>query len=158
MLGDGSQLGLSLSDCVQPTPDGLAQAFILGKEFIGDCPVTLVLGDNIFYGQGLSALISSASAKSKGASIFAYQVSDPERFGVVEFDKSMNALSIEEKAEDLLAILELDPWQNPPPYEKLVGDLTGAYSRRINIQHRLVCQVLEVEKVVKVLRLWAHYE
>ena len=62
------------------------------------------------------------------------------------------------KAQDLLAILELDPWQNPPPYEKLVGDLTGAYSRRINIQHRLVYQVLETEKVVKILRLWTHYE
>jgi len=65
---------------------------------------------------------------------------------------------LKQKAEDLLAILELDPWQNPPPYEKLVGDLTGAYSRRINIQHRLVYQVLEAEKVVKVLRLWTHYE
>ena len=65
---------------------------------------------------------------------------------------------LKQKAEDLLAILELDPWQKPPPYEKLVGDLTGAYSRRINIQHRLVYQVLETEKVVKVLRLWTHYE
>ena len=65
---------------------------------------------------------------------------------------------LKQKAEDLLAILELDPWQNPPPYEKLVGDLTGAYSRRINIQHRLVYQVLEAEKAVKVLRLWTHYE
>jgi Txe/YoeB family toxin of toxin-antitoxin system len=65
---------------------------------------------------------------------------------------------LKQKAEDLLAILELDPWQKPPPYEKLAGDLTGAYSRRINIQHRLVYQVLETEKVVKVLRLWTHYE
>lgn len=72
--------------------------------------------------------------------------------------RKLASSGLKQKAEDLLAILELDPWQNPPPYEKLVGDLTGAYSRRINIQHRLVYQVLEAEKVVKVLRLWTHYE
>lgn len=97
LLGDGKHLGLNLQYCVQPAPDGLAQAFILGKDFIGDSPVTLVLGDNIFYGQGFSALLSSSSAKSTGASVFAYRVVDPERFGVVEFDQNMNALSIEEK-------------------------------------------------------------
>ena len=97
LLGDGAQFGLNLQYCVQPAPDGLAQAFVLGKDFIGDSPVTLVLGDNIFYGQGFSALLSSSSAKATGASIFAYRVLDPERFGVVEFDQSMNALSIEEK-------------------------------------------------------------
>jgi Txe/YoeB family toxin of toxin-antitoxin system len=70
----------------------------------------------------------------------------------------LTSSGLKQKAEDLLAILELDPWQNPPPFEKLVGDLTGAYSRRINIQHRLVYQVLETKKVVKVLRLWTHYE
>jgi Txe/YoeB family toxin of toxin-antitoxin system len=72
--------------------------------------------------------------------------------------RKLASSGLKQKAGDLLAILELDPWQNPPPYEKLVGDLTGAYSRRINIQHRLVYQVLEAEKVVKVLRLWTHYE
>lgn len=97
LLGDGKHFGLNLQYCVQPSPDGLAQAFVLGKDFIGDSPVTLVLGDNIFYGQGFSALLSSSSAKSTGASVFAYHVVDPERFGVVEFDQSMNALSIEEK-------------------------------------------------------------
>lgn len=97
LLGDGAQFGLNLQYCVQPAPDGLAQAFVLGKDFIGDSPVTLVLGDNIFYGQGFSNLLSSSSAKSTGASVFAYRVVDPERFGVVEFDQSMNALSIEEK-------------------------------------------------------------
>ena len=72
--------------------------------------------------------------------------------------RKLASSGLKPKAQDLLAILELDPWQNPPPYEKLVGDLVGAYSRRINIQHRLVYQVLEAEKVVKVLRLWTHYE
>jgi Txe/YoeB family toxin of toxin-antitoxin system len=72
--------------------------------------------------------------------------------------RKLASSGLKQKAEDLLAILELDPWQKPPPYEKLAGDLTGAYSRRINIQHRLVYQVLETEKVVKVLRLWTHYE
>jgi Txe/YoeB family toxin of toxin-antitoxin system len=72
--------------------------------------------------------------------------------------RKLASAGLKQKAEDLLAILELDPWQKPPPYEKLAGDLTGAYSRRINIQHRLVYQVLETEKVVKVLRLWTHYE
>jgi Txe/YoeB family toxin of toxin-antitoxin system len=72
--------------------------------------------------------------------------------------RKLTSSGLKQKAEDLLAILELDPWQNPPPFEKLVGDLTGAYSRRINIQHRLVYQVLETKKVVKVLRLWTHYE
>ena len=72
--------------------------------------------------------------------------------------RKLTSFGLKQKAEDLLAILELDPWQNPPPFEKSVGDLTGAYSRRINIQHRLVYQVLETKKVVKVLRLWTHYE
>lgn len=72
--------------------------------------------------------------------------------------RKLTSSGLKQKAEDLLAILELDPWQNPPPYEKLVGDLTGAFSRRINIRHRLVYQVLETKKVVKVLRLWTHYE
>ena len=99
LLGDGSEFGISLSYAVQPSPDGLAQAFIIGEDFIGDDSVALVLGDNIFHGNGLSAMLQRAEAKEKGATVFGYQVKDPERFGVVEFDDDMNAISIEEKPE-----------------------------------------------------------
>ena len=99
LLGAGSEFGISLSDAVQPSPDGLAQAFIIGEDFIGDDSVALVLGDNIFHGNGLSAMLQRAEAKEKGATVFGYQVKDPERFGVVEFDDNMNAISIEEKPE-----------------------------------------------------------
>ena len=99
LLGDGSEFGISLSYSVQPSPDGLAQAFIIGEDFIGDDSVALVLGDNIFHGNGLSAMLQRAEAKEKGATVFGYQVKDPERFGVVEFDDNMNAISIEEKPE-----------------------------------------------------------
>ncbi|MEY2892513.1 MAG: glucose-phosphate thymidylyltransferase [Pseudomonadota bacterium] len=97
LLGDGSQWGLNLSYCVQPSPDGLAQAFILGKEFINGAPSALVLGDNIFYGHDLQGLLHSADASTSGASVFAYHVHDPERYGVVAFDEQKRALSIEEK-------------------------------------------------------------
>lgn len=97
LLGDGKQWGLNLSYLVQPSPDGLAQAFVLGREFIGNMPSALVLGDNIFYGRGFSTLLASACSRESGASIFAYRVVDPERFGVVEFDQAYNAISIEEK-------------------------------------------------------------
>ena len=93
------EFGISLSYAVQPSPDGLAQAFIIGEDFIGDDSVALVLGDNIFHGNGLSAMLQRAEAKEKGATVFGYQVKDPERFGVVEFDDNMNAISIEEKPE-----------------------------------------------------------
>ena len=99
LLGDGLEFGILLSYAVQPSPDGLAQAFIIGEDFIGDDSVALVLGDNIFHGNGLSAMLQRAEAKEKGATVFGYQVKDPERFGVVEFDDDMNAISIEEKPE-----------------------------------------------------------
>jgi glucose-1-phosphate thymidylyltransferase len=96
LLGDGSQWGLNIEYCVQPSPAGLVQAFTLGKNFIGNSPSALVLGDNIFYGSGFSKMLQDA-ANPEGAVIFAYPVSDPERYGVVEFDKDYTAISIEEK-------------------------------------------------------------
>ena len=99
MLGDGHQFGIEISYKVQPSPDGLAQAFIIGEEFIGDDNVALVLGDNIFYGQHFSDKLLAAAKVEKGASVFGYHVTDPERFGVVEFDKDGKALSLEEKPE-----------------------------------------------------------
>jgi glucose-1-phosphate thymidylyltransferase len=97
LLGDGSQWGISLSYCVQPSPDGLAQAFILGRDFVGNAPSALVLGDNIYYGHALQGLLDNATTQTDGASVFAYHVTDPERYGVVEFDTNHRALSIEEK-------------------------------------------------------------
>ncbi|MEE6664985.1 glucose-1-phosphate thymidylyltransferase RfbA [Limosilactobacillus fermentum] len=97
LLGDGSELGMSFSYKVQEKPNGLAEAFILGEDFIGDDSVCLILGDNIYYGDGLSELVQSAAQKEDGATVFGYHVNDPERFGVVEFDEDMHALSIEEK-------------------------------------------------------------
>ena len=97
LLGDGSELGINISYAVQPSPDGLAQAFIIGEEFIGDSNVCLVLGDNIFYGQGFTPLLRQAVNRQKGATVFGYQVKDPERFGVVAFDEDKRAISIEEK-------------------------------------------------------------
>ena len=97
LLGDGSQWGLNIQYAVQPSPDGLAQAFIIGKEFLGNHPSALVLGDNIFYGHELVNQLHSANNQTSGATVFAYHVNDPERYGVVEFDESFKALSIEEK-------------------------------------------------------------
>ena len=99
LLGDGRRWGIELSYAVQPSPDGLAQAFIIGKDFVGDDECALVLGDNIFYGQSLSGQLKKAAAKTSGATVFAYQVHDPERYGVVEFDASGRAVSLEEKPE-----------------------------------------------------------
>ena len=97
LLGDGSEWGMSLQYAVQPSPDGLAQAFIIGRDFVGSDPSALVLGDNIFYGHGLDQQLSEAMAREEGATVFAYRVSDPERYGVVEFDKGCRAVSLEEK-------------------------------------------------------------
>lgn len=97
LLGDGNDIGMEFTYKIQPSPDGLAQAFILGEDFICDDSVALVLGDNIYYGYGFSALLKSAVNQEKGATVFGYQVKDPERFGVVEFDSNQKAISIEEK-------------------------------------------------------------
>ncbi|MBU3637642.1 glucose-1-phosphate thymidylyltransferase RfbA [Polynucleobacter sp. es-MAR-4] len=97
LLGDGSQWGLNIEYCVQPSPDGLAQAFTLGKSFINNHPSALVLGDNIFYGHELGSSLENADEREQGATVFAYHVTDPERYGVVEFDKQHKAVSIEEK-------------------------------------------------------------
>lgn len=99
LLGDGTQFGISLQYKVQPSPDGLAQAFILGEEFIGEDSVAMILGDNIYYGSGLRKMLLRASNKQQGATVFGYHVQDPERFGVVEFDKDGKVLSVEEKPE-----------------------------------------------------------
>jgi glucose-1-phosphate thymidylyltransferase len=99
LMGDGSQWGINLSYCVQPNPDGLAQAFILGRNFVGNDPSALVLGDNIFYGHDFQKLLKHAAGRTLGATVFAYHVRDPNRYGVVEFDKNRRALSIEEKPE-----------------------------------------------------------
>ena len=99
LLQDGSEFGIKLSYAEQPSPDGLAQAFIIGEEFIGEDHVALILGDNIYYGPGLSRMLQKAASKESGATVFGYQVKDPERFGVVEFDNDRNAISIEEKPE-----------------------------------------------------------
>jgi glucose-1-phosphate thymidylyltransferase len=97
LLGDGSQFGINIIFAVQPSPDGLAQAFIIGEDFIGEDNVCLVLGDNIYYGESFTQKLVSAGKRESGATVFGYQVSDPERFGVVEFDENMKAISIEEK-------------------------------------------------------------
>ena len=97
LLGDGAQWGMHLSYCVQPSPDGLAQAFVLGRDFVGGRPSALVLGDNIFHGHDLQPMLRRASARTQGATVFAYHVHDPERYGVVEFDAQRRAISIEEK-------------------------------------------------------------
>lgn len=100
LLGDGSELGIKLSYAVQPSPDGLAQAFIIGEDFIGDDNVALILGDNIFYGQGMTQLLERAVQRKNGATVFGYYVNDPERFGVVDFDADGKVISIEEKPSE----------------------------------------------------------
>ncbi|EDX79330.1 glucose-1-phosphate thymidylyltransferase [Brevundimonas sp. BAL3] len=97
LLGDGSQWGMQIQYAVQPSPDGLAQAYVIGADFVGDNPSALILGDNIYYGHGITDLFTSAMSRPEGATVFAYHVNDPERYGVVAFDQDMRALSIEEK-------------------------------------------------------------
>jgi glucose-1-phosphate thymidylyltransferase len=100
MLGNGSDYGINLTYKIQPNPDGLAQAFIIGEEFIGNDNVCLILGDNIFWGQGFTPILHNAANRNSGATVFGYQVKDPERFGVVEFDKNKKAISVEEKPNE----------------------------------------------------------
>lgn len=100
LLGDGSQWGMEIQYAIQPSPDGLAQAYVIGADFVGDNPSALILGDNIFYGHGITDLFTSAMGRTEGATVFAYHVNDPERYGVVAFDERMRALSIEEKPQE----------------------------------------------------------
>ncbi len=113
MLGDGQEFGVNLNYAVQPSPDGLAQAFIIGDEFIGNDSVCLVLGDNIFWGQGFTSFLKRAANKSQGASVFGYQVKDPERFGVVEFDCNHKAISLEEKSRGFKLYHYMGPHHDP---------------------------------------------
>ena len=144
LLGDGSEFGISLSYAVQPSPDGLAQAFIIGEDFIGDDSVALVLGDNIFHGNGLSAMLQRAEAKEKGATVFGYQVKDPERFGVVEFDDNMNAISKSNFAVTGLYFYDNDVVEiakniKPSPRGELeITDVNKAYLERGDLSVELM--------------------
>ncbi|NNB04597.1 glucose-1-phosphate thymidylyltransferase RfbA [Pseudomonas fragi] len=147
LLGDGSQYGIELSYAEQPSPDGLAQAFIIGEAFIGQDPVCLILGDNIFYGQNFSGNLRSAMSQVNGATVFGYHVSDPERFGVVEFDSTGRALSIEEKPEKPKSnyvvtglyfydnqVVEIAKTIQPSPRGELeITDINRAYLTRKNL-------------------------
>ncbi|PAA08605.1 glucose-1-phosphate thymidylyltransferase RfbA [Pseudomonas fragi] len=147
LLGDGSQYGIELNYAEQPSPDGLAQAFIIGEAFIGQDPVCLILGDNIFYGQHFSDNLRSAMSRESGATVFGYHVSDPERFGVVEFDSTGRALSIEEKPEKPKSnyvvtglyfydnqVVEIAKTIQPSPRGELeITDINRAYLTRKNL-------------------------
>jgi glucose-1-phosphate thymidylyltransferase len=151
LLGDGRRWGIQLSYAVQPSPDGLAQAFLIGKDFIGNSPSALVLGDNIFYGQFLSQQLKRAASKDRGATVFAYHVQDPERYGVVEFDSNGRAISLEEKPQkpkSKFAVTGLYFYDNsvtsiaaslkPSPRGELeITDLNRSYLERglLNVEH-----------------------
>ncbi len=152
LLGDGSQFGIVLEYAVQPSPDGIAQAFLIGEKFIGDANVSLVLGDNIFYGQHFSDSLAKATKQASGATIFAYHVTDPQRFGVVEFDKNGAALSIEEKplrpksnyaVTGLYfydnAVVEIAKQLRPSARNELeITDINNAYLQRQHLQVQLL--------------------
>ncbi|OGS36777.1 MAG: glucose-1-phosphate thymidylyltransferase [Elusimicrobia bacterium RIFOXYD12_FULL_66_9] len=147
LLGDGKALGLSLTYAAQPKPEGLAQAFIIGRDFVGGDRVALVLGDNIFYGQGLTPSLQSAAAREKGATVFAYQVRDPQRYGVVEFDAAGKAKSLEEKPSQPKsnhavtglyfydnAVLDIAAKLKPSPRGELeITDVNKVYLREENL-------------------------
>lgn len=152
LLQDGSELGINLSYAEQPSPDGLAQAFIIGEKFIGNDSVALILGDNIYYGPGLSKMLQKAANKERGATVFGYQVKDPERFGVVEFDAEMNAVSIEEKPEHPRSnyavtglyfydndVVEISKNIKPSPRGELeITDVNKAYLKRGDLSVELM--------------------
>ncbi|EKE03249.1 MAG: hypothetical protein ACD_20C00228G0015 [uncultured bacterium] len=151
LLGTGNELGLSISYAIQPSPDGLAQAFIIGEEFIGNDNVALILGDNIFYGQGFSGMLKNAVNKQSGATVFGYRVKDPERFGVVEFDNDGKALSLEEKPKNPKSnfavtglyfydnkVVELAKNLKPSPRGELeITDLNNIYLQQGNLNVEL---------------------
>ena len=152
LLGDGKELGIHLEYAVQSSPDGLAQAFIIGEEFIGEESVCLILGDNIYYGGGLSKILQRAAEKESGATVFGYHVNDPERFGVVEFDQEMRALSIEEKPEEPKSnyavtglyfydndVVEIAKQIQPSPRGELeITDINKAYLERGDLSVELM--------------------
>ena len=145
LLGDGSQFGVNFSFAEQPSPDGLAQAFLIGEEFIGDDPVCLILGDNIFHGQHFGEQLQNAAKRCSGATVFGYWVKDPERFGVIDFDSDGRALSIEEKPKSSYAVTGLYFYDNdvieiakavkPSPRGELeITDVNNAYLQRGDLQ------------------------
>jgi glucose-1-phosphate thymidylyltransferase len=152
LLGDGNDWGLNFSYCVQPSPDGLAQAFLLGEEFIDNSPCTLILGDNLYYGHDLQVSLIKASQQTSGATVFGYHVHDPERYGVVEFDDNWNALSIEEKPLKPKSnyavtglyfydnnVVELAKQVKPSPRGELeITDLNNLYLQQANLKVELM--------------------